>query len=161
MALNDLVDFNKYYDPKDVIGYELFIGRSGEYYKVKTRYESAENITHYKWAEEYIKKFNMQNFNDNKKIKKHCKTPLEFLINYLGFIRYTHSFSSSRTVYLTLPNSICFNKKITEEQIDSLYKIFIENKDNITTDLIEQLELHREEKNIVADNYFKNISSRR
>lgn len=41
------VDFNKYYDPKDVKNYELFIGPSGEYYKVKTTYESADNCTHY------------------------------------------------------------------------------------------------------------------
>lgn len=161
MSSNNLIDFNKYYDSKDVVNYELFIGRDGEYYKVKTRYESAENVTHYKWADEYLKRNNMQNFKDNKEIEKYCKTPLEFLVHYLGFIRYTHSFSSSRTVYLTFPNPLYFNKKITKEQIDSLYKLFIENKDNITTDLIEQMELHREEKNLVVDNYFKNISSRR
>ena len=155
----DLIDFNKYYDPKDVKDYELFIGPDGEYYKVKTRYESYDNVTHYQWAMAYLKKYNMESFSNNEKLKKHCKTPLEFLINYLGFVRYTHS--SNRQVYFTFPNPIYFNKYLSKEQVDAIYKILSYNKDRVGSDVISAIDSHTEKKSTIADNYFEKLKGRR
>ncbi len=150
----DLADLNKYYSPEDIKDYEAFIGPDGEYYKVKTRYESADNLTHYKWAEEYIRRKGMENFVEKEKIASKCKTPLEFLVNYLGFIRYTHAHASTRKVYLTVPNPMLFGKKINKEQIDSLYKLMEYNKDDITYEIMELLEQHENE-SYFADNIFE------
>ena len=72
---NYLVDFNQYYKPEEVKEYELFIGPEGEYYKVKTKYESADNITHYKWAEAYIDNFKLNKIRQN--------MAQEFIYNHL------------------------------------------------------------------------------
>lgn len=130
------VDFNKYHDPKDVKNYELFIGPSGEYYKVKTTYESADNCTHYKWAEYYLDKY-APNIMHNEKVLSICKTPLEVLINLYGFIRYTHT--GDNKPYFTFPN-VAFGYQISKDQKEALYKLMDYNNEKITTEIVEMIE---------------------
>ena len=156
---NESADINKYYSPEDIAGYEAFVGPKGEYYKVKKSNERGGTVTHYSWAEEYVNRNGMQNYKENENITSKCKTPLEFLINYLGFVRYTHSHASSRKVYLTLPNPILFGKKISKEQIDSLYKLMNYNNDDITYDLMQLLERHESKDYFLTDKVFEQIKN--
>lgn len=154
---NYLVDFNPYYKPEEVKGYELFIGPEGEYYKVKTKYESADNITHYKWAEAYIDNFKLNKIYESENQKHRCKTPLEFLINYCGFIRYTHAFSSSSKVFLSIPSG---NHTLPKKQIDSVYNIMYYNKDTIDEDIIKMLEDIDYKYDMKRDKVFENLKGR-
>lgn len=119
---SDLIDFKHYKNPEEVKNYELFIGPYGEYYKVKTRYESCDNCTHYKWAEAYIKKYNYESLLTKEEIALKCKTPLELIIHYFGFIRYTHAYNS-KDVYLDIPNRLYFGFRVSKDQINALYKL--------------------------------------
>lgn len=130
------VDFNKYYDPKDVGDYELFIGPHGEYYKVKTKYESGQNCTHYKWAECYLEK-NAPNILNNKKISDVCRTPLEVLTNLYGFIRYTHT--GDDKPYFTFPNP-SMGYQISRDQKEALYKLMDYNHEKITSEIVDMIE---------------------
>lgn len=136
---SNLIDFNKYYSPEEVKDYELFIGRDGEYYKVKTRYESDNNCTHYKWAEAYLEKLGVSQLLENEDIKKKCKTPLEVLVHYFGFIRYTHAYNS-REAYLNIPNRLYFGYTLSKKQINSLYDLMNYNQDRIDDNIINQIE---------------------
>ncbi len=129
------VDFNKYFKPEEVSGYELFIGPSGEYYKVKTRYESDEDCTHYYWAEEYFKKNNLNSLLENDAIKSKCNTCISVLINYLGFIRYSHMYNDS-IPYISLPNPNYFGRELTPSQYSALNDIMEYNNDYIDEDTI-------------------------
>lgn len=155
----DLADINKYDNPEDIKGYEAFIGPEGEYYKVKMSNDRGGTITHYSWAEEYVNRNNLQNYKENETITSKCKTPLEFLINYLGFVRYTHSHASSRKIYLTLPNPIMFGKKISKEQIDSLYRLMNYNNDEITSEIMELLEQHESDNYYLTDEVFNKMKN--
>ena len=154
----DFVDFKPYYKPEDVDNYELFIGPNGEYYKVKTTYESDENCTHYYWAIGYFQKKGIKDVLMHKNIEKKCKTELEVLINLYGFIRYTHAYGK-RDVYINLPNPDYFGVVINSKQKTSLYKIMEFNHDNITSDIIE----HNNESNCYEekrDKIFQRIISK-
>ena len=157
----DLIDFNKYDNPIEVSKYELFIGPQGEYYKVKTRYESDENCTHYKWAEAYLEKHGLSGMLENENIHSKCKTPLELLVDYFGFIRYTHAYESSRQVYLTVPNRLKFGYEVTKDQIDSIYKLMYYNHDTIDENIMKKLEDIAEDYEIKREHVFNSIKSKR
>ena len=151
----DLIDFNAYDNPEDIKDYEAFIGPDGKYYKVKTRYESCDNCTHYTWAMGYFKKHNLDYLLADNAISLKCKTPLEVLINYLGFVRYTHAYSSSSKVYLTIPNRHYFNYIMSKEQIDSIYGLMEYNNDKIDSNIIDIIEeSHNYE---VMDNLYEKL----
>lgn len=158
---NNLINFNKYYTPEEVSKYEVFIGPEGEYYKVKTRYESDENCTHYKWAEAYLENKNLISMLENKEIRAKCNTPLELLIDYFGFIRCTHAYESSRQVYITMPNRLKFGYQITKKQIDSIYELMYHNHDTLDETIMNMLENMDEEYEIKREQVFNNIKSKR
>lgn len=133
-------DFNLYYHPEEVSKYELFIGPLGEYYKVKTRYESDYNYTHYCWAMGYIEKHNLTEVYHSPKVEKVCKTPLEFLVNYLGFIRYTHIISNGSRVYMSIPNEEFFGYIPSRSQIDAVYHLMDYNHDVADEEQLRKLE---------------------
>ena len=109
-----VLDFNKYYLPEQVKGFELFIGPDGEYYKVKN-IKNNSNYTHYEWAEQYIKSFT------NDVTKTNCFDSLNLLIHKYGFVRYAHRFYSPTPIL-----------GITKEQINSIYSLLDCNLEYIT-----------------------------
>lgn len=133
----ELIDFNNYSKPEEVKDYELFIGPNGEYYKVKTKYESGDNCTHYEWAQKYLEDRVPSTLSDPV-IRKKCNTPLQILIHMYGYIRYTHSYGYSKPIF-DLPNSNYFGYKLSKEQIDSIYKLLDFNKETIDQELIEKI----------------------
>ncbi len=154
---HNLINFNKYYDPKDVEKYELFIGPDGEYYKVKTNYESDENCTHYKWAEEYLKTICRGDILEKPIIKNKCKTPLEVLINLYGFVRYTHSYGCPK-VFMDIPNRDYFGYTMSKEQINSIYNLLDYNNEKLDEETIKKI--HREDDGyeVKVDQVFRRIS---
>ena len=148
-------DFTRYYDPNDVENCELFIGPRGEYYKVKNKKRNDDRLTHYKWAEQYMERYNLTRFFEIDNIKDKCKSPIDFLINYLGFVRYTHGQLSSRKVYLTLPNFSMFNYHLSREQINSLYNIMLYNNDVIDKGIIKQIENHADTTGVMSEHYLE------
>ncbi len=148
-----LIDFNKYSSPVEVKDYELFIGPEGEYYKVKTRYESDQNCTHYVWAEKYLEEFGLSSLLTKEKITKKCKTPLEVLVHYCGFIRYTHMYG--RNIYLNIPNKLYFGYILSKKQINSLYNLMDYNHDKVNDDIINQIERLDEEYDTKIDKVFE------
>lgn len=130
-----VLDFNKYYLPEQVKGFELFIGPDGEYYKVKN-IKNNSNYTHYEWAEQYIKSFT------NDVAKTNCFDSLNLLIHKYGFVRYTHRFYSPNPI-LDIPNPSYYGVSITKEQINSIYSLLDCNLEYIT----------EEQKNMFDYNY--------
>lgn len=124
----DFIDFTKYKTPKEVAGYELFIGPKGEYYKVKTRYESDEDCTHYFWAEGYFSKFGLDFLMEQNFIKNKCNNKIDVLINLLGFVRYTHMYNDS-IPFITKPNPSYFGVEISNNQKEALLNIIEYNND--------------------------------
>lgn len=147
------IDYNKYFLPSEVENYELFIGPSGEYYKVKTTYESDQNCTHYKWAIGYFIINNLESLKQNIFIKNKCKSELDILVNYFGFIRYTHI--GTKMPLFDFPNRDYFGCSVTAEQKEAIYDLLTFNKENIDEDFILKLENSQYEKRI--DNYFNKI----
>lgn len=127
------IDFNKYKSPSDVDGYELFIGPKGEYYKVKTRYESDRDCTHYLWAEGYFLKYGLDYLMEEDYIKEKCQSRIDVLINFLGFVRYTHMYNDS-IPFITKPNPSYFGVSISDDQMKSLLNIIEYNNDYIEKD---------------------------
>lgn len=116
-------DFNIYTDIKDMRGYEAFIGPNGEFYRVKPMSRDFTGITHYSWAEEFLK--------DSIKVEEYIertnlKTKLNFLIHVLGFIRYTHLYGM-HGVYIDKPDVNISGRKITKEQLDTLFNVMTIN----------------------------------
>lgn len=127
-------NFNKYYLPEQVKGFELFIGPDGEYYKVKN-IKNNSNYTHYEWAEQYIKSFT------NDVAKTNCFDSLNLLIHKYGFVRYAHRFYSPNPI-LDIPNPSYYGVSITKEQ-NSIYSLLDCNLEYIT----------EEQKNMFDYNY--------
>lgn len=115
-------DLNAHYDAKEVLNYELFIGPKGEYYKVKTVYESDENMTHYEWAKRFLEKNNLMEYG---LIKTNYGNPNDILINLFGFIRYTHA--GMEPIY-DLPDKK-YGKNVTEAQLDSIFELSVLKKE--------------------------------
>lgn len=157
----DLIDFKKYNTPEEIKKYEAFIGPDGEYYKVKTRYESCDNCTHYMWADGYLKVNNLDYLRSDEKIICKCKTPLDILINYLGFIRYTHAFSSSSKVFLTFPNKFYFNYRMSRDQINSIYRLMEYNNDRIDSEIIEMIEESSSDYGKMREKVYEKIINRK
>lgn len=155
---NNLIDFNEYYAPEEVAKYEVFIGPKGEYYKVKTRYESEDNCTHYQWAEAYLENKNLISMLENKEINSKCKTPLQLLINYFGFIRYTHLYEN--VAYFNIPNRLYFGYTMSKEQIDSIYRLMYYNHDTVDEQIIKQLEMTEAEYELKIDRVFQKLKDR-
>lgn len=133
------IDYRPYYDPKDVKNYELFIGPGGEYYKVKTSYESDENCTHYEWAIGYFKKNKLEFLKEIEFVKNKTKTEIDILINYFGFIRYTHCGFRNKPIFV-IPNKDYFGYILSYEQKESIYHLLEFNNEKIDEDLIKILE---------------------
>lgn len=153
------VDFKPYLNPEDVSNYELFIGPDGEYYKVKTTYESNQNCTHYNWAIGYFITHGINNVLDNEYTSSKCKSELDVLINKYGFIRYTHAYGYSKP-FINIPNENYFGYKISTKQIDSLYRIMQYNQDLIDEEIVDKIHHDHgyEEK---CDKVFRRIIERR
>lgn len=99
---------------KPIKDYDGFIDRDGYFYKVK-KTDSKEADGHYNWAVAYINTF-LDNVSNNlldirELIKK--SDPVEYLINYLGFIYYSHN-PEYGTPLVQGPNPRYGGKKLQE-----------------------------------------------
>ena len=149
-------DYKTYYNVEDVNGYELFIGPNGEYYKVKTIYESDQDCTHYEWAIGYIEKNNLQPLREHKYIKDKCNTDIQILINYLGFIRFTHA-SVSATPIFTFPNKHYFGYRINNLQITAIYNLIKNHNKDFVDSIISKLNNEEIEYEQKIDKVFKKL----
>lgn len=128
MTIMNKFDFNGYKNLKDIIGYDGFIDRDGLFYKVKVRHSYDINCSHINWAEQYINQ-------DMKKLKtiltpsysmiytlSKMRDKQDILIQIFGFVYYSHDHLTNEPIIIT-PDPIYNDKKITDEQLDTLYKI--------------------------------------
>ena len=127
--------YNPYYDLADLKDYELFIGPRGEYYKVKTTYESDHDYTHYKWALGYLTEKKLAHILEREDMKKF--TPLQVLIHYFGFVRYTHC--GVKKPLLNVPKPEFFGVKLKEVQVEAIRKLLKYNGEVITDEIAMQL----------------------
>lgn len=117
---------------EDLKGYDGFIDQEGEFYKVKKSFIN-KNEGHYEWADEYIKKYLYSEFSINKlyKLKKELlkNDPVEVLINYFGFIYYSHDVECKKPIVIG-PNSRFGGFKPSDKQLNMLMNIMILNNED-------------------------------
>lgn len=146
-------DFNKYYSPEEVEGYELFIGRKGEYYKVK-KINGEQVFSHYEWANEYVKVNNTE-----KNILPNTFDALNILIHKYGFIRYAHRGYSPNPI-LDIPNPSYHGMYITRAQINSIYKLLDSNLEYLTMAQEEMLSMDSYVLNTMSEKVYQKIISK-
>lgn len=110
-------------------GFDGFINQDGLFYKIKEIGKDL-NDGHYEWAQEYLSnKINEMNIKDLTKMKTLIKeNPIIYLIDYEGFVYYSHT-----EYYVPIvqgPNPRYNEKKVTKEQLDTLLKVMISNNEN-------------------------------
>ena len=119
-------DFNTYDNILDMVGYNGFIDRLGNFYRVCKIKSGNINDSHNEWAIEYLKK--VHNVNDLKFSPTNSALielinlsgPAELLVNCFGFVYYSHDFIFHKPV-IRLPNPKVANYKATEEQLNILF----------------------------------------
>ena len=132
--MNTNFDFKKYNDANDVKGYDLFIDRLGNMYKIK-KTKSNSIVDHNSWAEKYMietQKINKLNFkiNSSNLINLiNLKGPAEILVHSYGFVYYSHDALLFQPI-IKAPNPKYFNNNVTDEQLDSLTSVMLMNNEN-------------------------------
>lgn len=137
------MDFNKYDDVVEVKNYNGFIDRLGNFYKVSGKRTKIDSDSHNEWAEAYLKeKLDVKDF----KVKPTASMlltlsklngPASILINCFGFVYYSHDPFCHKPI-IKAPDPKIANFKITEEQIDMLFKLMFINREN--TDVLMDFE---------------------
>lgn len=129
------MDFNKYDDVMEVRGYDGFIDRNGNFYKVcKKRKKMAED-THNEWAEVFLKeKLDMSEFKFNPTTSAlftlvSLSGPAEILVNCFGYVYYSHEPIYYKPI-IKLPDPKISNYTVTKEQLDMLYLVMAYNQEN-------------------------------
>jgi len=113
---------------EELKGYDGFIDQDGKFYKVK---KTCENRVegHFEWADKYIKDYIFREFDVNKLYKlKECKTKdtVEILINYFGFVYYSHDSEYYKPI-VKGPNPRLGGFKASKEQLDTLMHVMLLN----------------------------------
>ena len=126
------MDFKQYDDVEKMKGYDGYIDSKGNFYRVKQRLKTTCN--HEIWAEEYLKN-NATSYNDIVVVDSlilnlvTLKTYTEKLIHLYGFVYYSHDELLYKPIS-KLPNPKIFGRRVTEEQMDTLYGIMLMNNEN-------------------------------
>ena len=137
------MDFNKYDDVVEIKNYNGFIDRLGNFYKVSKKNTKVNSDSHNGWADAYIKeKLNISDFRLKPTASmllalSKLNGPASILINCFGFVYYSHD-PFCRKPIIKAPDPRIANFKITEEQIDMLFKIMFLNMEN--TDVLIDFE---------------------
>lgn len=116
---------------EELKGYDGFIDQEGKFYKVRSFFED-KNKSHYEWADKYIKDYILNETNKNKlyKLKDYLKKdPVEILINYFGFIYYSHDNEFNKPI-VRGPNSRMGGFKPTNVQLNKLMNLMLLNGEN-------------------------------
>ena len=130
------MDFNKYDDVVEIKNYNGFIDRLGNFYKVSSKKTNTDDDSHNEWAEKYMsEKLNIKNFNLKQTTSmllalSKLRGPASILINCFGFVYYSHDPFCYKPV-IKAPDPKIANFKITEEQVDMLFKLMFINRENI------------------------------
>lgn len=134
------MDYKLYDDIKDSIGYDLFIDKNGKFYRIKKRLDK-NSTSHEKWADEYLR---MNNINiDTSKFQSsiifklsNLKTSTDKLINYCGFVYYSHDHCYYKPI-IELPNPAIYGNRVTENQLDTLFGVMMVNNENTNIPIFE------------------------
>jgi len=113
---------------EELKGYDGFIDQEGKFYKVKKSFENKFE-GHYEWADKYMKDYIFKEFDINKlyKLKDYLKKdPVEILINYFGFIYYSHDNEFNQPI-VKGPNSRMGGFKPSNKQLNTLMNIMLLN----------------------------------
>lgn len=133
--MTKVFDFNKYDDVIEVKGYDGFIDRDGNFYKVCKKRKRMKEDSHNRWAEEFLKeKLNISEFNFNQTVSAlftlvSLRGPAEILVNCFGYVYYSHEPIYYEPI-IKIPNPKIANYKVTEEQLNMLYSLMIYNNEN-------------------------------
>lgn len=127
------MDLTPYDKVEDVLQYDLFIDRKGQYYRVGKRNPSEyKKVSHEEWAAYFLDSLDANQKCDIPsgrlmnlaKINK--KTSL--LIQLYGFVYYSHDHHLYQPI-IEKPDPYYFGKSATREQLDSLYIVMEMNKE--------------------------------
>ncbi len=114
------INISGYSDSLYVLKSDLFIDQNGLYYQVKKTISKSQ-INHNIWATEYLK-----SINDN---LEYYISPSEVLIHKYGFLYYGHDELLYKPI-VKIANPLFFNKRASEQQLDSLFEImYLNNED--------------------------------
>lgn len=129
------MDFKPYDDILDVVGYEGFIDRNGNFYKVGLKRKKSIKDTHNEWAEKFMKeKLNVKDFKFNPTTSAlltltTLSGPAEILVHCFGYVYYSHDLLYYSPI-IKLPDPKVSNYKVTQEQLDTLYLIMKLHREN-------------------------------
>ena len=130
-----MFDFNKYDDAIDVKGYDGFIDKLGNFYKVCKKNKKANSDSHNVWAEKYIReKLKITDLKVNNTVSmllglSKLSGPAEVLINCFGYVYYSHDPFFHGPI-IKIPNPKIAGYKVTEEQLDMLSMVMILNNED-------------------------------
>ena len=137
------MDFNKYDDVVEIKDFNGFIDRLGNFYKVSKKKTNFNEDSHNEWAEVYmkeilkIKDFKLQPTTSMLLALSKLNGPTSILINCFGFVYYSHDPFCYKPI-IKAPDYKIANHKITEEQVNTLFKIMLLNMEN--TDVLMDFE---------------------
>ncbi len=155
-------NFTPTYDVNATKDYNGFIGQDGEFYLVSNK--KTHKPSHNDWAKEYLF-YIKDKLTDPKKVRKIIegeltyKGSINYLINYMGFIYYSHSTNKDRynKPIIIYPKKQTFKPaaKVTDKQKKMLYSIMHVNgeDDYIPKDINE--EIKKEEHLNYVDNFIE------
>ena len=110
------MDFKPYDDALSALGYDGFIDRYGNFYKVCKKRKKGMEDTHNEWAEKFIKeKLNIKDFKFNPTTSAlftltKLSGPAEVLIHCFGYVYYSHDPIYYKPI-IKLPNPKISNYK--------------------------------------------------
>ena len=132
------MDFTPYDDAIDAKGYDGFIDRYGNFYKVCKKSKKGIEDSHNEWADKFIKeRLNIKDFKFNPTASAlftltKLSGPAEILIHCFGYTYYSHDPIYYKPI-IKLPNPKIANFKVTNEQLDMLF--FVMRLHNENTDI--------------------------
>ena len=130
------MDFNKYDDAIEVKGYDGFIDRYGNFYKVCKKKKKMLEDTHNDWAEVFLReKIKMREFKFNPTTSAlftlvSLRGPAEILVNCFGYAYYSHDPIYYKPI-IKIPNPKISGYTVTEEQLNMLYLIMTYNHEDM------------------------------
>lgn len=137
------MDFNKYDDVVKIKNYNGFIDRLGNFYRVSDKRTKVDSDSHNEWAEVYLKeKLDIKDFRAKPTVSmllslSKLSGPASILINCYGFLYYSHDPFCHEPI-IKAPDPKVANFKITEEQIDMLFRLMLINNED--TDILMDFE---------------------